>query len=148
MWEFPGGHLEDGETPLAAAWREWAEETGCIPPPGVQTGSWVAGDGIYRASCGPSTAEASVPVRADTMVPNPDDPDGDQVEAVAWWDPATLAGNPAVRSELATSLGDVMTALGLGEPVEDGREGCAAPLQGPQRQPRRLHTPGLREAPH
>ena len=28
MWEFPGGRLEDGETPLAAAQREVAEETG------------------------------------------------------------------------------------------------------------------------
>ena len=28
LWEFPGGRLEDGETPLAAAQREVAEETG------------------------------------------------------------------------------------------------------------------------
>ena len=28
LWEFPGGRLEDGETPLAAARREVAEETG------------------------------------------------------------------------------------------------------------------------
>ena len=29
-WEIPGGHIEDGETPMEAAGRELQEETGAI----------------------------------------------------------------------------------------------------------------------
>jgi 8-oxo-dGTP pyrophosphatase MutT (NUDIX family) len=122
-WEFPGGHLEDGETPLRAAWREWAEETGCMPPAGEQTGTWVSPDGVYQGIVWTVDCEASVPVRGDSLVPNPDDPDGDQVEAIAWWDPAQLAGNPALRAELAANLGDVLAALGC-DP--DGRSRAGA----------------------
>ncbi len=60
-------------------------------------------------------AEASVPVRTRHAVTNPDDPDGDQVEAIAWWDPTQLAGNPAVRPELLASIDLVTQALGLAD---------------------------------
>lgn len=33
-WGFPGGHIEPGETPQAAAYRELEEETGLIVAPG------------------------------------------------------------------------------------------------------------------
>ncbi|MGV6850187.1 MAG: NUDIX domain-containing protein, partial [Marinibacterium sp.] len=33
LWGFPGGHVEPGETGLAAAVRELAEETGVIARP-------------------------------------------------------------------------------------------------------------------
>jgi 8-oxo-dGTP pyrophosphatase MutT (NUDIX family) len=128
-WEFPGGHLEDGETPLAAAWREWAEETGIMPPPGDRGPAWTSPGGVYQGITWVIEAEAMVPVRGGTLVPNPDDPDGDQVEAIAWWDPATLAGNPAVRPELAACLDDVLDALGCAGPAE-GDEGtcpCGTP---------------------
>ena len=32
-WSFPKGGVEDGEQPLAAALREFEEETGIAPPP-------------------------------------------------------------------------------------------------------------------
>jgi ADP-ribose pyrophosphatase YjhB (NUDIX family) len=111
-WELPGGHIEDGETPLQGAWREWAEETGCVPPPGVQTGSWTSASGIYQGIAWTVDTEASVPVRCDTAIANPDDPDGDQAEAIAWWNPADLAGNTAIRPELLADLDAVMAALG------------------------------------
>lgn len=31
-WGLPGGHLEDGENPLDAAFRETSEEAGYVPP--------------------------------------------------------------------------------------------------------------------
>lgn len=112
-WEFPGGHLEGDESPLQGAWREWAEETGCIPPPGVQTGSWVSPNGVYQGIVWQVPSEDCVPLKARDEITNPDDPDGDQVEAIAFWDPAQLAGNPAVRPELVADLDLVLDALGV-----------------------------------
>jgi 8-oxo-dGTP pyrophosphatase MutT (NUDIX family) len=124
--EFPGGHLEDGESPLRAAWREWGEETGAVPPPGAVAGEWTAGDGIYRGIVWTTESEASVPVRGEGVVPNPDDPDGDLTEAIMWVDPCDLAGNPMVRDELAASLGDVLPLLGC-EPEEVAAAKAAMP---------------------
>jgi hypothetical protein len=65
-------------------------------------------------------SETFVPINGDRDITNPDDPDGDQVEAIAWWDPDQLPGNPAVRPELLASLPDVLTALGV--PPSSGDE--------------------------
>lgn len=109
--EFPGGHLEQGESPLQGAWREWCEECGIAPPPGEVAGEWTAGDGIYRGIVWAAESESSVPVRGASLIPNPDDPD--HAEAIMWVDPADLAGNPMVRDELAASLPDVLPLLGV-----------------------------------
>jgi 8-oxo-dGTP pyrophosphatase MutT (NUDIX family) len=109
-WEFPGGHLEGTESPLMGAWREWSEETGCIPPPGVQSGTWASG--IYQGIVWTVPSEDCVPVNGGREITNPDDPDGDQVEAIAWWDPAQLPGNPAVRPELIADIDTVLEAFG------------------------------------
>lgn len=111
-WEFPGGHLDTGETPMAGACREWAEETGCIPPSGVEVGRWTSG--VYQGIVWRVDHETDVPIMdGRDAVTNPDDPDGDQVEALAWWDPTHLSDNPAVRPELAASLGDILPLLGV-----------------------------------
>jgi len=107
-WEFPGGHIEDVEDAFAAACREWQEETGLALGSGVDsdwenTGQWTSSDGVYQGFV--QTVPAEFPLQARTPGVNPDDPDGDVVETLAWWDPAHLWGNPAVRSELATDLG-------------------------------------------
>lgn len=115
MWEFPGGHAEPGETLLQAALREWAEETGCQPPRGSLTGSWDAGNGVYRGFVLTVPSEQGIPVfEGRDAVWNPDDPDSDMTEALAWWDPALLRGNPAVRAELAADLDQVLAALAEG----------------------------------
>lgn len=134
--EFPGGHLEGDESPLMGAWREWSEETGLVPPPGVQTGTWVSG--IYQGIVWTVDCEAMVPVRGDRDITNPDDPDGDQVEAIMWLDPDQLAGNPIVRPELLADLDEVLAALGVAqdEPVAKASAGKGdAPDQGASQWP-------------
>lgn len=127
-WEFPGGHLEGEETPLLGAWREWAEETGCIPPPGQVTGMWTSPNGIYMGVVWQVPSEASVPITGGRdQVTNPDDPDGDAVEAIAWWDPAQLPDNPAVRPELLDALDLVLPALGQDDAEELAEVGKAFP---------------------
>lgn len=111
-WEFPGGHLEGDETPLEGAAREWAEETGCTPPTGIHAADWASPDGIYQGIVWLIGHEADVPVfDGRDQVTNPDDPDGDQVEAIAWWNPTQLPDNPAIRPELLDCIDDVMNAL-------------------------------------
>ena len=121
-WEMPGGHLEDGESPLMGAWREWSEEAHCIPPPGIQTGSWTSANGVYQGIVWQVPSESCVPATGRDQITNPDDPDGDCLEAIAWWDPALLAGNPAVRPELLANLELVLAALGV-ETVEKAGAG-------------------------
>jgi 8-oxo-dGTP pyrophosphatase MutT (NUDIX family) len=111
-WEFPGGHVEDGETDLDGAQREWAEEVGQPVPAGSLASTWSTGK--YTGHVWTVPSEDSVTINADPddrHVLNPDDPDGDAVEVVAWWDPAHLTGNPAVRRELAASMDVVRGAL-------------------------------------
>jgi len=99
-WEFPGGGLEPGETPLEGAIREWQEETGVQLPPGTLHGSWK--NGIYEGHVYVVPSEQDVPLNVDAenrTVANPDDPDGDDAETLAWWAPSEARTNPALRPE-------------------------------------------------
>lgn len=117
LWEFPGGCLDDGESPLAAAAREWQEETGCLLSADLIASltaadpatTWTSSDGIYRGHVLTVPNEGIIDLSERGQVANPDDPDGDRVEALAWWDPAQMPGNPAVRPELLASV-DIATA--------------------------------------
>ena len=113
MWEFPGGKLEPFETALQGALREWAEETGCQVPTGSLTGRWAASNGVYEGYVMTVQSEDCVPIfDGRDQVVNPDDPDGDMTEALAWWEPGHLRDNPSVRPELAGDLEMVLAALG------------------------------------
>jgi 8-oxo-dGTP pyrophosphatase MutT (NUDIX family) len=131
MWEFPGGHLEGNESSIQGAWREWAEETGIMPPPGEVGGVWLSPNGIYEGIVWTVPSEDCVPIGGDRdQIPNPDDPDGDVTEALAWWDPGQLPGNPAVRQELLDDI-DVVLAVLDGEPVAKAASPKAdAPAEG------------------
>ncbi|MFI7299262.1 NUDIX domain-containing protein [Streptomyces sp. 900105755] len=88
-WEFPGGHLEKDEDALAAALREWQEETGAeLPGSASVVGSWTAPNGIYRGFVAIVPGESHVPLNqppSERRVTNPDDPQGETPEVTAWW---------------------------------------------------------------
>lgn len=112
LWEFPGGGKEDGETPLEAAKREFSEETGIEVPRGSLQAVWHGG--IYRGHVWSIARESQVtinPPHGERKLINPDDPDGDGIEVVAWWDPELLKGNPSVRTELRKSMAQCQAAL-------------------------------------
>ena len=97
MWEIPGGHLEAGESPLDAAIREWTEEVGVDVPKVRIVGRWLNSNGYmgFLALC---NDETDVDIRNRDLV-NPEDPDQDNPEAVAWFWPSDLASMPGVRRE-------------------------------------------------
>lgn len=133
MWEFPGGCLDDDETPLAAAVREWQEETGLLLPVEIvaalaaEPTGWTSSNGVSRGYVATVPTEASIPVGERGQVANPDDPDGDIVEAIAWWEPRQLVGNPVVRAELLADLDAVLPALVPAPPAEVEKAGDAGP---------------------
>jgi ADP-ribose pyrophosphatase YjhB (NUDIX family) len=115
MWEFPGGCLEAGESTRVGAMREWCEEVGQLLPRGELAGSWRTQ--VYEGHVWSIPSEDDIDLLDRDTVSNPDDPDGDDIESIAWWSPEHLIGNPAVRTELAASLDVVLPTLGV-DPVE------------------------------
>jgi 8-oxo-dGTP pyrophosphatase MutT (NUDIX family)/intein/homing endonuclease/2'-5' RNA ligase len=106
-WEFPGGRLEPGESPLGAAKREWAEEVGRPLPEGGLASQWESPDGVYAGFVWRIDGEDLLPLGERDEMINPDDPDGDQFEALAWWEPDHIGDNPALREELKDQAGDI-----------------------------------------
>ncbi len=102
-WEFPGGHIDEGENPFQAARREWGEETGgTFPDEAPVVGNWIS-NGMYQGFIVMIPKEGDLDINLDhedRQVLNPDDPDGDGIEVVAWWDLKHLKDNPAVRKEV------------------------------------------------
>lgn len=122
-WEFPGGCVEGDESPSDAAIREWQEETGLTLPEGHRTGTWTSSNGVYVGFVHVVPSEDDVPLfdgRDD--VTNPDDPDGDSIESLAWWNPTQMIDNPALRQELLSDLDLVLDALGASAADDIARE--------------------------
>lgn len=109
-WEFPGGRLEPGESALAAARREWGEETGLEPPNAGPVGAWTGSNGVYHGYVVEVPSESDLDVFGDRE--DVENPDGDAVEALAWWDPEDLSGNSVVRDELRADAHQVRGAMG------------------------------------
>ncbi len=112
FWELPGGCLDGDEDAYDAARREWSEEVGVQAPDGDLDGIWNSSNGKYRGFVLTVPSEDVVDIFGDRdEVSNPDDPDHDAIEALAWWDPGQFKDNPALRPELAEDVKRVRRAL-------------------------------------
>jgi 8-oxo-dGTP pyrophosphatase MutT (NUDIX family) len=96
-WEFPGGRLEDGETPFDAAKREWQEETGVNLPDGEQVGSWVSPNGVYEGYIYLVPDEDAINIRKKPKIENPDTPA--ENASLAWFPPHEVPDMPGLRAE-------------------------------------------------
>lgn len=89
-WEFPGGHVDDGETPLDGALREFSEETGLALPPEAQvvgvipTGEY--GNFVVDVPHESWTTDAEL-LTHETM-------------GIGWFDPEHVDGAEFVRKEV------------------------------------------------
>jgi 8-oxo-dGTP pyrophosphatase MutT (NUDIX family) len=132
-WEWPGGGVEEGETPWAAAVREFTEETGCAMPAMARVvGTYISPNGIYQTFVVSVSSEAAVDPNRHFGDPsgvpmNPDDPDRDCPEVAAWFDIDHLSSMPALRPELAADLPHLLPVL------RQGVSKVAEPDDGPPR---------------
>ncbi|MFI5990278.1 NUDIX domain-containing protein [Streptomyces sp. NPDC051362] len=128
-WEFPGGHREGEEDALAAALREWSEETGStLPGTTSVVGSWTNPNGIYRLYVAVVPTEASVPINIpheDRQVDNPDDLDGDATEVTAWWPITALPDLPLLRQECRETPWDLLAGATMPKPSTPDAEKVA-----------------------
>ena len=106
-WEFPGGHIEEGESPEESAAREWSEEVGLHLPDGEIEEGWEGGNGKYRGYVLKIDSEDDLDLSSRDQVSNPD---GDFFESVAWVHPDDME-NHNLRSELVEDLRNVRTAV-------------------------------------
>lgn len=81
-YEFPGGHLQEGEHPLAAAKREFEEEIGVELPEGEVLDGWRSPNGIYQGF----VYEVSGDFSLDSWSATP------EVSALMWATQSDIAG--------------------------------------------------------
>lgn len=106
-WEFPGGHLEENETPLQAAKREWQEEVGLQLPPGQLVGQWVGSNGIYQGFVYEIPRESQIDLKDRDHGANPD---GDDFQAASWMNPDHIYYHN-LRDEILDDSGRIRAVL-------------------------------------
>ncbi|WP_180989475.1 NUDIX domain-containing protein [Streptomyces cahuitamycinicus] len=129
-WEFPGGHREKGEDELAAAVREWQEETGAeLPGSTSVVGSWTAPNGIYRGFVAVVPGESYVPLNRphdERRVANPDDPKGDATEVTAWWPITALPDMSLLRPACRDTPWSLLAGASLPQGPTSAKPGTEA----------------------
>lgn len=120
--DFPGGHVERGETTFDAAVREWQEEVGVTLPAGHVHYGWKSDNTedehvafIYDVPTEDGVIPRAERVSSIIDPPDPGDPDGpDQKypESILWVNPKDLQGNPMLKHELRVNIDRVTRALG------------------------------------
>ncbi|MDR7326958.1 MULTISPECIES: NUDIX domain-containing protein [Catenuloplanes] len=96
-WELPGGMIDRGETPGAAAVREFVEETGQAAPDVAYIGL-----AVFRLKPDNRVEYAAV-YGAVLGGRTPFEPN-DEVEAIRWWDGADIPNLSALDAEICRSL--------------------------------------------
>jgi predicted NUDIX family NTP pyrophosphohydrolase len=121
-WSIPKGLLDDGEAPLAAAIREFAEETGLVPagpytplgafrqPGGKLVLAWAVEGDVDLAALRSNEFSMEWPPRSGRMRQFP------EVDRAGWFGPSEatrkiLKGQRAIIATLLTTLGSPDTLL-------------------------------------
>lgn len=110
-WEFPGGKVEDGETPEACVVREVAEELGCT----IAVTRLLDGESPIRDGY-------TLRVALAELVDGEPSPVEDQHDAVRWLGPEELDDVAWLAPDLPF-LGELREVLLDGEPLEGGNVG-------------------------
>lgn len=114
-WEFPGGGREPHDAhSLHSGIREFEEETGHpFPTGGHVSHVWQSPNGVYQGHVVVVPSEDAIDFSGGRSTVNPDDPDGDDHEQSAWWDPDHARKNPALREECRSSPWRAIKAASL-----------------------------------
>jgi putative (di)nucleoside polyphosphate hydrolase len=122
QWQLPQGGLEDGETPVEAAWRELAEETGLGPEQVVLRGSlpdWTVYEWPRRLLDSKRLGQAHrwffFDIVDHAVEPAPD---GSEFSTWRWVEPQWLIDHvvPFRRASYARALGEAHAGRVVTEP--------------------------------